>query len=316
MNLLDRIFHEPELIAAPPVLVDVGAAGGVPRIWRPIARHAVAVAFEPDTREAAALTADQNRFRRWIRCPALAVPATPPGGTQKLHLTRSPQCSSTLLPQPGHLGEWAFADQFDVVRTEVLPAASLADALAAQGIARIDWLKCDTQGTDLRLFASLPVAWRAGLLLADFEPGFIDAYAGEDRIADVLQAMTGEPFWLAGFEPGCTPRVRRSLIESVMPGWLRPWVRRLAPTAPAWAGLRYLRDVARAPVLPGRREWLLTWVFAQLAGQPGYALAVATEGQGRFGGALFAEMSTASLRQLQWAMLAGLPGWAWRRFAK
>ena len=57
MSLLDRIFAEPELREFPPVLVDVGAAGGVHPAWRRIARYAVGVGFEPDAREAAPLGA-------------------------------------------------------------------------------------------------------------------------------------------------------------------------------------------------------------------------------------------------------------------
>ena len=98
MNLFDRVFAEPELQAKPPVLVDVGAAGGLHRPWRRIARHAIGVGFEPDERETAPLAAGSRRFRRWVLCRGLAVPTAPATGTQQLYLTRSPQCSSTLPP--------------------------------------------------------------------------------------------------------------------------------------------------------------------------------------------------------------------------
>ena len=97
MRLLDRIFAEPELREQPPVLVDVGAAGGVHPLWRRIARHSIGVGFEPDARDAAALGAAQKLFRRWIFCPGVAVPAPTADGLTELHLTRSPQCSSTSV---------------------------------------------------------------------------------------------------------------------------------------------------------------------------------------------------------------------------
>ena len=91
MSLLDRVMREPELQSEPPVLVDVGAAGGVHPAWRRIARYAVGVGFEPDAREAAPLDAAQREFKRWIFCPGLAVPESPADGQATLHLTRSPQ---------------------------------------------------------------------------------------------------------------------------------------------------------------------------------------------------------------------------------
>lgn len=305
MNLIDRVFAEPELRDAPPVLVDVGAAGGVNPVWRRIARYSIGVGFEPDAREAAPLDSAQRLFRRWILCPQLAMPAVGPDGKATLHLTRSPQCSSALWPKAAALEEWAFAGFFDVQESRSCPATTLAGALAAQGLAHIDWLKCDTQGLDLKLFLSLPEAWRVRLLAMEFEPGLIDAYEGEDRVADVLAALAREPFWLAGFEVGRTPRARPELLARQLGPNAARWVRRLAPCAPAWANLRFLRDVAREVGTLDRRAYLLSWVFATLASQPGQALTVATLGLKRFGGNVFEAMAKDSTRMLRWAMLRG-----------
>jgi FkbM family methyltransferase len=316
MSLIDRIFSEPELRAAPPVLVDVGAAGGVHPAWRRIARHAIGVGFEPDAREAAPLAAAQRMFARWIFCRGLAVPAATADGRQALHLTRSPQCSSTLRPRAAALGEWAFAEFFEVTETRMLPATTIAAALAEQGIARVDWLKCDTQGLDLKLFLSLPETWRARMLAVEFEPGLIDAYEGEDRLGEVLTAMTREPFWLAELEPGRTPRGRPALLAERLGAGAVRWVRRLAPGAPAWANARYLREVGLQPETLDRRAHLLAWVFATITGEHGYALTVAAAGAQRFGGELFGAMAAASGRSLRWAMVRGIPAMIWRRVAR
>lgn len=316
MSLLDRVFAEPELQAAPPVLVDVGAAGGVHPAWRSIARYAIGVGFEPDARESAPLSAAQRTFRRWIFFPGLAVPEATADGRQALHLTRSPQCSSTLRPRADAVGEWAFAEFFEVQETRAFAATALAQALQTEGLARVDWLKCDTQGLDLKIFLSLPTEWRGRMLAAEFEPGLIDAYEGEDKVADVLAAMAREPFWLSDLRVGATPRGRPALLAEKLGAGSVSWVRRLGPSAPAWANLQFLRDVTVAPESLDRRAYLLAWVFATISGQHGYALAVAEVGERRFGGALFAELSGASTRALRWAMLRGVPAWAWRRLMR
>jgi hypothetical protein len=309
LKIIDRLFADPELCDAPPVLVDVGAAGGVHPAWRRIARYSIGVGFEPDARETAPLDAAQREFQKWVFCPTLVVPVVPPEGRALLHLTRSPQCSSTLRPRADALKAWAFAEFFEVIETRSLPAATLLDALRAQGIGRIDWLKCDTQGLDLKIFLSLPAATRARLLAVEFEPGFIDAYEGEDKVADVLAAMAREPFWLAAMDVGHTPRSGPAAMVA-------HWVRRLAPGAPAWANLCYLRDPFAAAEPMDRRGHLLTWVFATLCGQPGHALAIAEAGARQFGGGLFEAMGTASARNLRWAMLRNAPAALWRRLRR
>lgn len=311
MSLLDRIFQEPELQEAPPVLVDVGAAGQIHPAWRCIARHSIGLGFEPDAREAAVLEGAHRQFRKWIFCPCVVSPTAENATT--LRLTRSPQCSSLLEPDHQRLAEWVFADRFTVLNTVTVAAATLQKTLENAGLAGVDWIKLDTQGMDLRLFLSLPSAWRDRLIVAEFEPGFIDAYQGEDQIAQVLSTMKTAPFWLTSMTLGKTPRGRSELMAAEMPRLLRPWLDRLAPQSPGWAELRFMRDVTCEPPILDRRGWLLTWVFAMITEQPGYALTVAEEGHRRFGGELFAEMKGRSRLSVRWAMIRNLPGWAWRR---
>jgi hypothetical protein len=316
MNLVERVMVEPELRALPPVLVDVGAAAGVHPAWRTIARHSIGVGFEPDEREAAPLGEARRMFLKWIFCPGLAVPVPSADGRAALHLTRSPQCSSTLRPRAAALGEWAFAGFFEVEEVRSLPAVTLEAALAAQGLGRVDWLKCDTQGLDLKLYLSLPETWRARMLAVEFEPGLIDAYEGEDKLADVLSAMGGEPFWLADLVVGRTPRGRPALLAEHLGAGAARWFRRLGRGAPAWANARFLRDPGVRGELLDRRAHLLGWAFATLAGQHGHALAVADAGAHRFGGGLFVEMTAASVRGLRWSMARGVPAMVLRRLTR
>jgi hypothetical protein len=316
MNLIDRVFAEPELRDRPPVLVDVGAAGGVHPAWRRIARYSVAVAFEGDVRESAALTGEQRAFRRWIFCRGLAAPTTPAGGTLPLYLTRSPQCSSTLRPRADQLGEWAFADFFAVEDCRQISALPLTDALQQAGISGIDWLKCDTQGLDLKLYQSLPEIWRQRLLVAEFEPGLIDAYEGEDKVSDVLQAMSREPFWLSDFRVGRTLRGKPAELAARFGPRLLPWCRRLGPDAPGWANLQFLREVTRVPEALDRRALLLCWVFATMNQQHGYALSVAARGRELCGPSLFSDLADDSVHRLRRFMGLNFAGWCWRRLFK
>ncbi len=313
MSLIDRIFSEPELQAAPPVLVDVGAAGGVTPIWRNIARYAIGLGFEPDARDAGKLGAAASAFGRWVYCEGLVAPAVAGDGHKPFHLTQSPHCSSLLPPRSEPLQDWLFAGMFAVQKTVHVPAVTLPAALAAHGLDRIDWLKCDTQGQDLSIYLSLPEAWRHRMLAVEFEPGLIDAYEGEDKFWHTLRAMDTEPFWICDLKVCGTQRGNTELFRRVLGPRTTKWVGRLAPTAPGWVNVRYLRSVTREAGQLDRRGLLLAWIFADLLGQHAHGLMVAQAGTDRFGGDLFRTMAARSSRRLRWSMIPKLPGMIWRR---
>lgn len=313
MSLIDRIFQEPELKAAPPVLVDVGAAGGVTPLWRSIARYSIGIGFEPDARDAGKLSEANQVFGRWIDCRSLLAPTVDQTGQKPFYLTHSPHCSSLLKPRNDRLGDWLFADHFEVQKLTEVPAMTLPAALAANGLARVDWLKCDTQGQDLGIFLSLPDAWRRRVLAVEFEPGLIDAYEGEDKFWHTLQAMDSEPFWICNLEVCGTQRGNEEFFKRTLGPRTTRWIRKLAPATPGWVNVRYLRSVTVDAETLDRRGLLLAWVFANLLRQHTHALMVAEEGRNRFGGELFAAMAGRSGRRLRWAMIPRFPAWLWHR---
>jgi FkbM family methyltransferase len=313
VTLLDRIFQTPELAEAPPVLIDVGAAGGVTPVWRRIARYSIGVGFEPDARDAARLRAGNRVFKKWIYCAGLVAPNVDARGEKPFHFTRSPHCSSLLKPQHDRLRDWCFADYFVVERMGTVPAVTLHQALTGNGLDRVDWLKCDTQGLDLSLFLSLPDAWRRKTLAVEFEPGLIDAYEGEDKFWHTLKGMEEEPFWLCELLIGDSPRGNPAAMRAELGEWTGKWMPRLAPSAPAYVNARYLREIGTGATALDRRGLLLAWVFADLLGQHAHALMVAREGCARGEDGLFAAMRETSRRRLRLAMLRKLPRWLWRR---
>ena len=313
MKLIDRVFQEPELKESPPVLVDVGAAGGVTPIWRSIARYSIGVGFEPDIRDANKLIGANRAFMRWIYCEGLVAPTVDGDNHKSFHLTRSPHCSSMLEPRNDLLQDWLFADYFIVQNIIRVPAVTLHGALVANGVQRVDWLKCDTQGQDLSIFLSLPEIWRSRVLAVEFEPGLMDAYQGEDKFWRTLQAMDSEPFWMSNLTPCGTQRGDADLFKRILGLRITHWMRRLAPIAPGWVNVRYLRSVTIKAHQLDRRDLLLAWVFADLLGQHGHGLMVANAGRERFGGDLFSKLIARSSRRLVLSMLPNAPGFLWRR---
>ena len=146
--------------------------------------------------------------------------------------------------------------------------------------------------------------------------GIVSENEAENKLAEVLTAMSREPFWLSELRVGRTPRGRPDLLAGRLGPRGVAWMRRLAPAAPAWANARFLRDVTLAPDSLDRREFLLAWVFATITGQHGQALTIAETGARRFGDRLFPAMAGSSVRRLRWAMVRGLPRALWRRLTR
>ena len=151
----------------------------------------------------------------------------------------------------------------------------------------MDWLKTDSQGTDLRLFLGLPAPVRDGVLALDIEPGLIDAYVGEDLWIDAHRALTGGGFWLSHLDVRGAVRMRRenlSLLAQYAPGTNDRQVQTAVRPSPGWGESRYLRTIDwLVQTGADERAFVLLWVFAGLDGQYGFALDVGAAYETRFG---------------------------------
>ena len=268
---------------AAPVLVDVGASAGPPGVWAPIAAQSTYVGFDPDSRDMDG--AAGGAYRRSI-VVGEAVTSDPGATELQFYLTRSPYCSSTLEPDTASLANYHFAGLFEVERRAAVRAATLDAILARLGLDRIDWLKCDSQGTDLRIFRSLGERVRGGVLALDIEPGLIDAYRGEDLFVDAHKHLAANGFWLSRLEVNGAVRARADSLRAAFPGEPDPaaCAERSIRRSPGWCEARYLRTLDSLAAADAPRErYALLFVFALLDGQPGYALDVALACERHFG---------------------------------
>lgn len=305
MKLLDRIFSHPALRDDPPIFVDIGASGGTHPVWRKIARYAIGVGFEPDGRERSALSPAQREFRRWILCDKLVVADENVSETE-FYFTSSPFCSSTLLPDGDGLREWAFAPLFNRVETRRLPATTLKRTLQKLGFPRIDWLKCDTQGTDLRIFQSLGDSIRDQVLAVEFEPGLVGAYKDEEKLHHVLAAMEeGSHYWLAKLEVQGSPRGNIDMLRRHLGSFVANRYPRFGPQAPICANATYLKEVtAEAPL--GVRESLLLCAISLELNQPAFACDVAEKAALLHGDAIFRDLLNESTKRMRRSVRAAV----------
>jgi hypothetical protein len=190
------------------------------------------------------------------------------------YLTSSPYCSSLLKPDEEKLKPWIFRSLFDVEKITSLPAITLAESLGQASINYIDWFKTDTQGTDLRLFKSLSTELSKSILIAEFEPGIMDAYHNEDKLFMVMQEMDKNDFWLSSMDVKGTQRLNANYLHTIGSFITKRAIRK----SPCWAEVTYLRE----PFAGTERQLLLLFVFALLEKQFGFALEIIDYAAERF----------------------------------
>lgn len=281
--MLSMVFRTEVFLDDPLTVIDIGASGGPPRLLRPLAPYVHYIGFDPDARDRPTQGDRATPWQEFTMFDSIADPEWlnenalyGKRSNRKFFLTAAPHCSSTLRPDEEKLAPWEFSEMFEVVDARYLPATSLPDALKIAGVAAIDWFKCDSQGTDLRLWASLPAEAVSTTAVASFEPGIIDAYLGEDKLHQVLQRMDDAPFYLARMEVRGSRRVPAHARTHGRSPLRRAGLLNI-PRAPGWAELWYLRDVTREGPLNDRTLFVI-WVAATLLGEHGYAWLVADMG--------------------------------------
>ena len=267
-----------------PVLIDIGASAGSPKIWDHLAKHSVYVGFDPDLR--AVQDIPNGKFGRSIIFNEAVTSYT--GQTEiEFYLAHSPYCSSTLAPDTQSLANYLFSDLFVTERKVSVRSCSLNAAIDRLGLSSVDWFKTDSQGTDLRLFQSLRDDLRNSVLAIDIEPGLIDCYQGEDLFVNAHRELLYQGFWLSKLNVKGTVRMKRNTLQAIVsryPKCTDRLVYSAVQPSPGWCEASYLRTLESLRNRNAHsRDYALLWVFAMVEKQWGYGLDIAFAYEAQFG---------------------------------
>jgi len=217
----------------------------------------------------------------------------------KFFLTKSPYCSSMLEPENEKLKPFVFSPLFNVEKELTLNTKSLISVLNELKIPRVDWFKADSQGIDLRLFKSLTPEMQKQVLVAEFEPGIISAYKGEDKLFQILEYFQTRNFWLSDININGVPRIPHDLLrESFSSDLLFKLAKESIRKAPGWVEMIFFNDF-QINNLFTLREYLLGWVFATIENQHPFALVIARKGAEIFKDDIFKEMEKESISSMR-----------------
>ena len=292
-SIIHDVMTHSSLLSSPPVLVDIGASGTIHKKWNPIAKYAICIAFDADSRDFEICESEDKGWRKLYSMNRLVTSES--AEEMNFYLTKSPHCSSSLAPDQKALEPWAFSPLFEVDNIVKLPSVDLQSALLKVDVDYIDGYKTDSQGTDLRIFNSLPKEIINKILLAEFEPGIIDAYQGEDKLHNLLAHMEKEPFWISNMEIKGSQRINNLDLKSLNYFQQRS-IESFLKMAPGWCEISYLNKMEQSEMT--LREYFLAWVFASLNAEHGFALFVANKGYELFGDKLLLKLQNKSIKEL------------------
>jgi FkbM family methyltransferase len=183
----------------PLVLADIGARGGLKKNWLAARRHLRVLGFEPDKTE----------FGRLVdRTGGAAHPDTffdvalhNRRGRVPLHVARDRGLSSIFEPNRAFLDTFPDAARFDTVDRYDVDADTLDNLLAAHEIDDLDFIKADTQGSELYVLEGAARALTSSVLGVEVEVEFTPIYTGQPLFAEVDAFLRERGYLLFDLRP-------------------------------------------------------------------------------------------------------------------
>jgi FkbM family methyltransferase len=308
--MLEKIFLHPDVQQKPPVLIDIGASGNMHQIWKKIAKYSICIAFDADKRDFDMNAEHKSPFKKLYIYNSLV--ADKDEELANFYLTKSPHCSSLLFPNQEGLKETAWAERFEVEKIIQLKTTSLPKVLHELNINYIDWFKTDSQGIDLRLFKSLEEEIINHIKIAEFEPGILDCYVGEDKMSDVLAYMQArKDFWLVSLKIKGSQKIAQKNLEKIYKNKL---LQKLAmfslPKMAGWGEMTYCNEMLETKYF-SKRDYLVAAAFAIVLKQFGFVLMLAEKAEKIFENEnIFIELQKYAQKQIKNNIWKGKFWWA------
>lgn len=123
------------------IIVDIGARGGQAE-WQPLAPISLFVGFEPDEAECQRM----NQSAPNMRIFPVALDAA--SGSRPFHVAHSPYCSGFRPVQEDYYRRFAFYE-CHIIDQVTLPATSFDEWAVQQAFSRFDFIKVDTEGSEI-----------------------------------------------------------------------------------------------------------------------------------------------------------------------
>lgn len=173
-------------------VLDVGARYGF--FWRflSVSERTEILGFEPDRSECDRLNASPEA-RRWAKARVLPLALGSDSPDRRLFVTRHPGCTSLLPPNRRTMT----SPDWDVVHEERIATISLDRVAEREDFnGPFDFIKLDTQASELEILQSGSARVLPHLLGVETEAAFSELYTGQARFSELELYLRGQGFAL------------------------------------------------------------------------------------------------------------------------
>ena len=164
----------------PLVLVDVGASGGLEPNWKTAKKYLNIIGFEPDKREFPKLKKIANKNITYLNTGLYKEKTS-----LDFYLTKKQQTSSIYKPNREFLDKFPEVERFDIVRNTKIETDTLDEQFKIHNIADADFIKIDTQGSELFILQGAEETIRNYTFGLEVEVEFVELYQDQPLFSDV-----------------------------------------------------------------------------------------------------------------------------------
>ena len=167
----------------PFTMVDIGASGGAVKEWERLGKYVKIVGFEPDERAYADLVKEKNTGRDIKYLNTLVHKEYNPKA--KFNLYKGQQLSSIFFPNVDILSRFGKTDAWEIARSIEVEVDSLDNQLRKNNINDIDFIKLDTQGSELMVLEGAVKTLEGPIFGIHVEIEFNPVYKDQPLFSDV-----------------------------------------------------------------------------------------------------------------------------------
>lgn len=194
MNIfIDRKF-ETAYVDHPITLVDVGSSGGLQDNWKEAERFLKVIGFDADSRS----HEENSQNPKYIN---LEYGLNNKKGEADFYLTRSKTKSSLYEPNFDFLSKFPKSDFYEVIGKSVIKCDTLDNQLSGLDIQDVDFIKLDTQGSELAILEGSEKALASSVFGVEVETEFAPMYKNQPLFPEIDSFMRKFGFQLFDLAP-------------------------------------------------------------------------------------------------------------------
>ena len=149
-------------------------------LWEPHRRHLRVIGFEPDDRAFEALRNQQDNLTRYFN-----IGLHRQSGQFDFYLTRKQKNSSCFSPNRALLDRFHNSKRFDLIEKTTISCNALNETLRGEGLTDIDFIKLDTQGSELAILEGATPMLTESVFGLEIEVAFAELYQEQPLFPDV-----------------------------------------------------------------------------------------------------------------------------------